>query len=168
MFRLTGLLADARHDAHALRLDEDLTLVAFLAADGLTEGVVGAAEPCTVPAGGQRGLFHLRNGGAGVGGFVREVPVAAQVGVFLAVLDEHTGDENALRHRAFAGAGDLEALARMLGEAVQVQAVVPVGAADEGQTVGAEVGAGEVEAAASLKPVPTSRLPFLVRGWYWW
>ena len=164
LFRLTGLLADARHDAHALRLDEDLALVAFLAADGLAEGVVGAAEPCTVPAGGQRGLFHLRNGGAGVGGFVREVPVAAQVGVFLAVFDEHTGDENALRHRAFAGAGDLEALARILGEAVQVQAVVPVGAADEGQTVGAEVGAGEVEAAAQMLHQRLSLALIVVKG----
>ena len=90
--------------------------------------------------------------------------MAAQVGVFLAVFDEHTGDENALRHRAFAGAGDLEALARMLGEAVQVQAVVPVGAADEGQTVGAEVGAGEVEAAAQMLHQRLSLALIVVKG----
>ena len=76
--------------------------------------------------------------------------MVAQVGVLAAVLDEHARDENAFGHRAFAGAGDLEALAGVLGEAVQVQAVVPVSAADEGQAVGAEVGAGEAEAAAQM------------------
>ncbi len=68
--------------------------------------------------------------------------MVAQVGVLAAVLDEHARDEHAFGHRAFAGAGDLEALAGVLGEAVQVQAVVPVGAADERQAVGAEVGDG--------------------------
>ena len=62
------------------------------------------------------------------------------------------------------GAGDLEALARMLGEAVQVQAVVPVGAADEGQTVGAEVGAGEVEAAAQMLHQRLSLALIVVKG----
>ena len=53
-------------------------------------------------------------------------------------------------HRTLAGAGDLEALTRVLGEAVQVQAVFPVGAADERQTVGTQMGAGKVEAAAQM------------------
>ena len=38
----------------------------------------------------------------------------------------------------------------MLGEAVQVQAVVPVGAADQRQAVGTQMGAGKVEAAAQV------------------
>ena len=74
--------------------------------------------------------------------------VVAQFGVLPAILDEHTGDEHALGYRTLAGAGDLKALTRVLGEAVQVQAVVPVGAADERQAVGAKVRNGEVEAAA--------------------
>ena len=48
------------------------------------------------------------------------------------------------------GPGDLETLARVLGEAVQVQAVVPVRTPDERQTVGTQMGAGKVEAAAQV------------------
>lgn len=41
-------------------------------------------------------------------------------------------------------------LARVLGEAVQVQVVVPVRTPDERQTVGTQMGAGKVEAAAQV------------------
>ena len=44
------LQADTGHDAHPLRLDEDLALVAFLRADLLAEGVVGAQEPVAIPS----------------------------------------------------------------------------------------------------------------------
>ena len=64
--------------------------------------------------------------------------MVAQLGVFVAVLDEHARNEHALRHRTLAGPGDLETLARVLGEAVQVQAVVPVRTPDERQTVGTD------------------------------
>ena len=43
---------------HILRLNKDLTLGALLAADGLAESIVGTAEPCAVPTGGQGGLLH--------------------------------------------------------------------------------------------------------------
>ena len=76
--------------------------------------------------------------------------MVAQLGVFVAVLDEHARNEHALRHRTLAGPGDLETLARVLGEAVQVQAVVPVRTPDERQTVGTQMGAGKVEAAAQV------------------
>ena len=87
---------------------------------------------------------------AGGSGLLGQIQMVAQLGVFVAVLDEHTGNENAFGHRTLAGAGDLEALTRVLGEAVQVQAVIPVGAADERQTVGTQMGAGKVEAAAQV------------------
>ena len=76
--------------------------------------------------------------------------MVAQFGVLVAVLDEHARNEHAFGHRAFAGTGDLEALARVLRETVQVQAVVPVGAANERQAVGTKVGDGKVEAAAQM------------------
>ena len=41
--------------------------------------------------------------------------------------------------------GRLVGLVRVLREAVEVEAVVPVGAADQGQTVRSEVVEGEVE-----------------------
>ena len=147
---LSGLLADAGHDAHALRLNKDLALVALLAAHRLAKGIVSAAEPFAVPAGGQDGLLHPRDGLPCSGGLVGKAAVAAQVRILFAVLDEHTGDEDALGHGALAGAGDLEALARVLREAVQVEAVVPVGPADEGQAVGAKMGAGVLETAAQV------------------
>ena len=74
----------------------------------------------------------------------------AQASVGGAVLDEHAADEDAFGHGTLAGAGDLEALAGMGGEAVQVQTVVPVGATDERQLVGAQVGHGVGNAAAQV------------------
>src|SRR5207247_6468528 len=41
--------ADAGHHAHALRLDEDLTLGVLRRANGRTEEVVRAAEPGAIP-----------------------------------------------------------------------------------------------------------------------
>ena len=67
-----------------------------------------------------------------------------------AVFDKHACDEHGLRDGPFAGAGDLEALARALGEAVEIQTVVPVGPADERQLVRPEMRAGEPEAAAKM------------------
>ena len=96
---LSALLADARHDAHTLRLNKDLTLGALLAADGLAESIVGTAEPCAVPTGGQGGLLHGINVLAGGSGLLGQIQMVAQLGVFVAVLDEHTGNENAFGHR---------------------------------------------------------------------
>ena len=76
--------------------------------------------------------------------------MAKNIGVGPAVFDEHPGDEHRLRDRAFAGAGDLEALAGVGGEAVEIQAVVPVGSADERQLVWPKMRAGEPEAAAQM------------------
>ena len=76
--------------------------------------------------------------------------MAKNIGVGPAVFDEHPGDEHRLRDRAFAGAGDLEALAGVGGEAVEIQAVVPVGSADERKLVRSEMRAGEPEAAAQM------------------
>ena len=149
-FGLTGLSADPGHHAHALGFDEDLPLVAFPAAYGGTKGIVGTAEPCAVPAGGQGGLFYCVNGGAGTGGLLGEVQVVTEFGVLAAIFHEHARNKYALSHRALAGAGDLEALARVLREAVQVQAVVPVGPADQRQAVGAQMGMGVAEAPVQM------------------
>jgi hypothetical protein len=63
LFGHAVLQADAGHDAHALRLDEDLALGAFSSrADDLAEVVVGAAEPVAVPAGRLDDLGHRGRG----------------------------------------------------------------------------------------------------------
>ena len=105
---LTALPANAGHNTHTLRFDKDLALRTLFAAHRLAKGIVGAAEPCSVPASRQRGLLHGLNALAGSGRFLIQMQVVAQFGVLPAILDEHTGDEHALGYRTLAGAGDLE------------------------------------------------------------
>lgn len=101
-------------------------------------------SPCPAP------FFHrIRRSGC-LCRFRVQTEMAADIGVSPAVFDKHSGDEHGLRDRAFAGAGDLEALAGVGGEAVEIQTVVPVGSADERQSVRAEVCADEPEAAAQM------------------
>ena len=63
-------------------------------------------------------MLHGINVLAGGSGLLGQIQMVAQLGVFVTVLDEHTGNEYAFGHGTLAGAGDLEALARVLGEAV--------------------------------------------------
>ena len=42
---LTGVHTNTRHDAHALRLDEDLAFLALLAADHMAKGIVKVVYP---------------------------------------------------------------------------------------------------------------------------
>ena len=120
------VLADAGHHAHALRLDEDLAFVALIGPDLLAVGVVGAQEPFAVPAGGLDSLDHLRLFAADKGGLVLVPGQLAQLGVVVRHADEHAGDKDALGDAGVVVGDGLEALAGLLGEAVQVQAVVPV------------------------------------------
>ena len=42
---LTGVHTNTRHDAHTLRLDEDLAFLAFLIADHMAKGIVKVVYP---------------------------------------------------------------------------------------------------------------------------
>ena len=57
--RLPGFYSDARHDAHALRLNVNLAFLAFPAAYRSAEGVIGPEKPSAVPAGGEDGFFGV-------------------------------------------------------------------------------------------------------------
>ena len=165
--RLRGLAgggADARHDAHTLRLDEYPALFTYLAPDGRTEGIVGAAEPLTVPAGIQDRLLHGGNGALGIVCLGIQTQMTADIRPDAAVFHEHTGDKHAFRHRPLTGSGGLKALAGMGGEAVEVQTVVPVGAADQRQTVGPQVVDGIAEAAPQVLQQRLLRAGFRVEG----
>ena len=74
----------------------------------------------------------------------------ADLRVFLRVFDEHTRNEHRLRNRAFTGAGSLERFTGVFGEAVEVEAVVPVGTAYERQAVGTFMGDGITDAAPQM------------------
>ena len=53
------LKSDARHHAHALRLDEYLAFLALFAADRRAERVISSSEPFSVPSGVKHRGFHL-------------------------------------------------------------------------------------------------------------
>ena len=150
LLRVAIFDAHAGHDDEALRLDVDLALFAFIGADLLAERVVRAQEPCPVPAMGEDGVLH-RGLVTGDGlGLLRPAVEAAEGFVVRADAHEHAGDEQGFRHAAFKVRRGLETLARGTREAVEVQAVVPVRAADERQLVRAEVVQRIVEAAAQV------------------
>ena len=130
---------DAGHDADALRLDEDLAFVVLGRADRLAEVVVGAPEPVTVPSVGVDGPDHLLRGTATGGRPPRRRALSpATHGHLVRGEHEQPGDEHRLGHPAVAVLRRLERLARRVREAVEVEAVVPVGTADERQPVRAE------------------------------
>ena len=159
LLRLAVLQANAGHHAHALRLDVDLALGVGVGADRARIGVVGAQEPLAVPAGGFGGLLDLRHGlahgrrlgGSGVRGHAAVSAEAFEdLGILAAVQHEHAGDEHRFGHARVVVLHGLEALAGLGGEAVEVQAVVPVGAADQRQAVRAAVLHREVHRTAQM------------------
>ena len=130
------LHADARHHAHPLRLDEDPALGVASRSDRCACAVVGAAEPVTVPA----VLVHCSPHGrcrlpAPVG-LARILPASRDLRHVTGGEDEQSGDEDGLGNAGFSVRGGLERFARRLGIRVQVEAVVPVGAPDQRQSVG--------------------------------
>ncbi len=135
LFCQSLLHADAGKHAEALRLDVDLTFLTLFGADFVAVCVVSPHEPVTVPAVLEDSVVHDSD----------LVPRALCLGiiaeqlrelcVLLAVLDEHSGDKYRLCDRTLARSEGLEGFARVLGEAVEVQAVIPVGTPDERQLV---------------------------------
>ena len=72
------------------------------------------------------------------------------VGEFAAGEHKQPGDEDGLGNLAVLVGGGLEGLARRIGEAVQVEAVVPVGAADQRQAMRPEALERVAEAALQM------------------
>ena len=142
--------ADACHHAEALRFDEDLSFFVQAAPDRAFEGIIGAAEPFAVPAVREDCGLHVICFLLHSGRLFGKADPFAEGGIFLRVFDEHARDENAFRLAALEVRAGLEALAGFAAEAVQVQAVIPVGAADERQAVGAAVRDRIADAAAQM------------------
>ena len=140
------LLAHVGHDGEALRLDEDLAFLAILGAHLLAVGVVCTKEPVTVPCGIHDGLLH------GVDGVLRSLCliVLAEVLENCNIVRTGVGEEGC-NHDGLGNLGvaalcselrvrvGLEALARRVGVAGEVDAVVPVGAHRKRKLVRAEV-----------------------------
>ena len=141
---------DAGHDADALGFDEDLALLAHLGADGLAKIIIGAHEPFAVPAVLIDDFFHFGGLGQTALGFLVLAAIFRHGGQFLPGQDKQAGDEDRLGNLAVLVGGGLERLAGRVGKTVQVQAIVPVGAANERQAVRAEAFQGVIEAAAQV------------------
>ncbi len=156
--------ADPRHHAVALRLDEDLAVLALLRPDLLPEEVVGAQEPLAVPAVLEDRLLHPRRVLAGGTRLVGEAHRLGERRVVGGHVDEEAGDEHRLRGATGAVPGRLERLARGVREAVEVQAIVPVRAADEGQAVRAQVVEDVVERALQVLEQGRRVLRVVVEG----
>ena len=156
--------ADPRHHAEALRFDEDLSFLIQAAAHRLLEGIVRAAEPFAVPAVRKDRGFHLIRFLPHRLCFFSEAGPYAEFSIFLRVFHEHRRDEDAFRLPALEVRTGLEVLAGLPAEAVQVQTVIPVGAADERQAVRAAVQSGISHAPAKMLHQRDFRALFIIEG----
>ena len=116
----------------------------------MAERVVRAQEPRTIPAVRKHRLLHGCLAGSDGVGLLLPAIQAAQRLVIRTDAHKHARDEQRFRHAGLEVGRGLEALARGLGEAVEVQAVVPVGAADQRQAVRPQVLQRVVEAAPQM------------------
>ena len=130
--------ADPRHHAHALRLGEYLSLRVRVRADEATERVVCPKEPLAVPP-----VFLDRDRHPpGVGlerrGLGVIAPQPRDPGKLVGREHKLSGDEERLGDTSLSVFGGLEGLTGVLRETIQIETVVPVGAADERQPVGSQ------------------------------
>ena len=157
--------SDACHGAPALRFDEDLSFFVLFGTYLVAEVIVGAQVPVTVPAMFFHGFHHVLYIGLRSVCFVVFTQAAAQLHVVASAYHEQAGNHQRFCLAAFRLVfRGLEGFIRVPGEAVQVQAVVPVGTADEGQHVGAEVLDDVVEGDAQVLEQRHFRTFFVVEG----
>ncbi len=129
---------DPGEDAHALRLDEDLALDVLGRPDRPAEEVVGPPEPGAVPSVLVDRRAHLDGRGTASGRLRGIATHRGDRGELAGGQHEEGGDEDRFGDPAAAVLGRLERFAGRLREAVQVEAVVPVSAADEGKPLRAQ------------------------------
>ena len=131
---------DSGHRTPALRLDENLSLFVLMRTNLASEEIVGAEEPFAVPAVGLHSLYHLIDMALRTVGLLIISETATQLDIVLTVDDKLTGNHQRLCLRAFRFVfGGLERFVGVIGETVEIQAVVPVRTTYEGQTVRTEI-----------------------------
>ena len=130
---------DSCHNAEALRFDKDLTFLAFFGTNFFWFCIICTYKPFSIPAGIQNCLIH------GIDFFFGSVcgcgvpHMTADLCEFSAVFYKHTCDKYRLCNRSFGRSCSLEGFSRFCGEAVKVQAVVPVCTSDQWQLVRSEM-----------------------------
>ena len=133
--------------AEALWLNEDLAIFTLMRTNLVAVCVVGANEPLAVPACRHHCLVDAFHGSACTLCLLLFAAKLCDLRIFFAVFDEHATNEDGLGYRSFRRSEGLEGFAGMLGETVQVQAIVPVGTADQRKIMRAEMADREVERA---------------------
>ncbi len=164
------VLAETCQNAPALRLDEDLALLALVRAYLVAVVVVCAEEPLAVIAELYSVLAHFLDLSLGALSLSLVALETAHSGVLGRDKAEHTRDHHGLRRLRIVGrVGEdllvvvgLEALARLVGEAGEVQAVVPVGASRKRQTVRSYLLAYVVERALAVVKHGVRKLGFVL------
>jgi hypothetical protein len=110
-------VADARHDAEALRLDEDLAFFAFFGADLVAIAIVSAQGTKSHPSRTFRWrFFNFLNAISKSLQIPRSFLKSWQFRRILCHISRHAGDEDAFGDAGFFVGGGLEALARGGGE----------------------------------------------------
>ena len=130
---------DSCHNTEALRLNENLTFFAFFGTDFLRFCIICTDKPFSVPACIQNCLIHgvdfffsfISSGGIAY--------MTADFCKFFTIFYKHTGDKYRFGNRSFRWSCSLERFSWFCGEAVQIQAVIPVCASDQRKFVRSEV-----------------------------
>ena len=134
-----GLDADTRHHAHALGFNVYFPFFADTASHRSGEGIIGADEPFSVPAGIQNDLF-MSSTRSWTSSASSESPLCRHMSAYSS---PYLTNMPAMKTLSATGPrwGPVvwKALSGSCGEAIQIQAVIPVGAADLGQSVGSPV-----------------------------
>ena len=144
------LHADSGNDAEALRLNENLSLFAFMGANLLGGSIISTKEPFSVPASVQNGLVHF------IHSLLRDFCLfflpntSADFRKLISIFHVHTCNKHRLCNWSLGRPGSLERLSRLIGEAVQVQAVVPVCPSDQRKLVRSKMGAAVLEGTAQM------------------
>ena len=156
--------ADAGQYAEALGFDEDLAFLTFFGTDLFTKSVIGTKEPFAVPACGEDSLLHGFRSLVGPAFLCCVAQKLAEIAVFFRIFDKHACDEDGFCLVAFIVGTGLEGFSRCVGEAVQVQAVVPVGAADERQAVRSEMLQRIIEGTSQMFHQRSCQFFFIIEG----
>ncbi len=134
------LKAYAGHGTPSLTLDKYLALLVFVTADLVAVIIVGAKKPLAVPSVLPDSLLHGIDTCLRAIGLVIKSETATELHILLTVNDKLAGYHERLGLAALSLVlGCLKRLIRIVGEAVQVKTVVPVGTTNKRQSVRSEI-----------------------------
>jgi len=127
--------ANPRHHTHPLRFNKDPPLVALPGANGSSKIIICPAEPFPIPACIIDDFFHLQPRFPDAKGFSHP---ACPPGYFFhlpAGKHKQPGNEYAFSHSAILIGCGLERLSGLIGETIEIEAVIPIRSPNQRQTM---------------------------------